>query len=141
MLTNSDWDADRFSKHNGVDEIRKKIHDETLLQYGAHIATSAPQHVTARLHCIQKIQKEWDTKEGKHNNTPWEPPRPLNYHQLTKDQRTNAKKMINDKYTSMKQEVQINVVNNISVDNRARLAVHLAMTWYKYDGGSRAAWH
>ena len=42
MLTSSDWDADRFSKNNGVDKIRERIRDQTNLQYGAHIATNAP---------------------------------------------------------------------------------------------------
>jgi hypothetical protein len=83
MLTSSDWNPDRFSKNNGVDKIRKKIRDETFLQYGAHIATTAPGYMAARLECIQKIQKEWDTKTRTHH-TPWEPPKPNNYPQLTK---------------------------------------------------------
>ena len=97
MLTSSDWDPHLFSTNKGVAAIRKTIHDETLLQYGAHITRRTPGYMEARLDCIRKIQKEWDTKQG-----------------------------------SMKREVQISVINNVSVDNRARLAVHLAMSWYKH---------
>jgi hypothetical protein len=39
--------------------------------------------------------------------------------------------MINDKYFSMEREVQINVVNTLSDNDRTRLAVHLALGWYK----------
>jgi hypothetical protein len=141
MLTSSDWNPDRFSKNNGVDKIRKKIRDETLLQYGAHIALSAPGYLAARLECIRKIQKKWDTKTGT-PHTPWEPPKPNNCPQLTTTQWRNAKKQaINHKYLSMKREVQISVVNTIPVDDRARLAVTLAMRWYHNNGGSRAARH
>ena len=139
MLTISDWDATRFSKQNGVDKIRKKIRDETLLQYGAHIALSAPGYLAARLECIRKIQEKWDSKTGTHH-TPWEPPQPNNSPQLTTTQRSNARKQaITDKYLSMKREVQISVVNTIPVGDRARLEVNLAMTWHHHDGRSRAA--
>jgi len=141
MLTSSDWDADRFSKNNGVDKIRETIHDQTILQYGAHVAISAPGFMAARLECIRKIQEKWDSKTGTHH-TPWEPPQPNNSPQLTTTQRSNAtKQAITDKYLSMKREVQISVVNTIPVDDRARLAVTLAMRWYHNNGGSRAARH
>jgi hypothetical protein len=83
MLTSSDWKADRFSKHNGVNSIREKIHTETLRQYGAHIATTAPGYMALRLVCIQKIQKEWDTKEGKHKHTPQHPQLPPTHERPT----------------------------------------------------------
>ncbi len=115
-----------------MDKIRQKIRDETHGQYGAHIAKNAPGYVEARLACIRRIEKEWDTKAGKHNNTPWEPPKPINNLQLTSKQKSNARtKMINDKYFSMEREVQINVVNTLSDNDRTRLVVHLAVGWYK----------
>ncbi len=96
--------------------------------------------MAARLDCIRKIQKEWDTKQGKHQHIPWEPPKPINDSQLTTVQRANAKQQtINDKYMSMKREVQISVMNNMSVDTRARLAVHLAMSWYGHVRETRGA--
>ena len=43
---------------------------------------------------------------------------------------------------SMEREVKIKVVNTIPVDDRARLAVHLAMQWYYNESvRSGAAWH
>jgi hypothetical protein len=87
------------------------------------------------LTAFQKIQKDWDKQAGKHNNTPWEPPIPLNNLPLTNNQRASAKrKTINGKYSSMQREVQINVVNTLSDNDRTRLAVHLALTWYKKRG-------
>ena len=139
MLTSSDWNPDRFSKNNGVDKIRERIRDQTNLQYGAHIATNAPNSKAQRLARIRQIQKTWDTKTGT-PHTPWEPPKPNNCPQLTTTQWRNAKKQaINHKYLSMKREVQISVVNTIPVGDRARLAVNLAMTWHHHDGRSRAA--
>jgi hypothetical protein len=131
MLTSSDWDADRFSKNNGVDKIRERIRDQTNLQYGAHIATNAPNSKAQRLARIRQIQKTWDTKTGT-PHTPWEPSKPTNYLQLTPDQRKTARtREINEKYASMKREVQSSVVNTFPVEDRARLAVTLALNWYK----------
>jgi hypothetical protein len=133
MLTSSDWDADRFSKNNGVDKISETIRDQTFLQYGAHIATTAPNYKAQRLACIRQIQKKWDTQTGT-RHIPWEPPKPDNYLQLTKTQKSNARKReINDKYQSMKREVQISVVTTFPVEDRARLAVTLALNWYHND--------
>ena len=94
MLTSSSWDPVSFSRHNGVNNIRQKIHTETLRQYGSHIATTEPGYLAARLDLIRKIQKEWDTvaKEGKQKHTPWEPPKPPNHLQLTKSQGDTARK-------------------------------------------------
>ena len=142
MLTSSDWDPNRFNKLNGVDKIRKKIDTETLRQYGSHIATTEPGYLAATLDRIRKIQKEWDTvaKEGKHKHTPWEPPKTPNHLQLTKSQGDSArKKTIDDKYKSMEREVQINVVNNLSVDDQVRLEFHVAMVWYNSRVSSGAA--
>ena len=131
MLKSSNWDPARFSKDNGVDKIREKIRVETLGQYGAHIGNRTPGATQARLDRIRKIQENWDKQAGTHT-TQWEPTRPHNHSQLTKDQRSNARKrMINDKYFSMEREVQINVVNTLSDNDRTRLAVHLALGWYK----------
>jgi hypothetical protein len=49
---------------------------------------------------------------------------------LLKLQRAGA---ITNKYRSMEREVQINVVNTLSDNDRARLAVHLALGWYKHN--------
>ena len=132
MLKSPDWDPDRFSKDNGVDKIRAKILDETLEQYGAHIAQRTHGCVEARLACIRRIEQEWDKQAGKHNNTQWEPHQPINNLQLTSKQKSNARrKIINDRYSSMEREVQINVVNTLSDNDKTRLAVHLALGWYK----------
>jgi hypothetical protein len=132
MLKSSDWDPNRFSKDNGVDKIREKIHKETQEQYGAHIGNRAPGASQLRLDRIRKIQKEWDTQAGTHNHTQWEPPPLLNNHALTKSQRANAKAaIITNKYRSMEREVQMNVVNTLSDNDRARLAVHHALGWYQ----------
>jgi hypothetical protein len=132
MLKSPDWDPDRFSKNNGVDKIREKIHNETQKQYGAHINHGAAGYTQLRLDRIRKIQKEWDTQAGTNNNTQWNPPPPLNDGALTKHQRSNAKvATINNKYKSMEREVQMKVVNTLSDNDRARLAVHLALGWYK----------
>jgi hypothetical protein len=46
-------------------------------------------------------------------------------------QRVNAKRaIITKKYKSMEREVQMNVVNTLSHNDRARLAVHLALVWH-----------
>jgi len=37
---------------------------------------------------------------------------------------------IDAKYNSMKKEIQINVVKELSDNERARLAAHLALVWY-----------
>ena len=131
MLKSPDWDPDRFSKNNGVDKIREKIHNETQKQYGAHINHGAAGYTQLRLDRIRKIQKEWDTQAGTHNNTQWVPPKPLNGDALTWMQRVNAKRaIITKKYKSMEREVQMNVVNTLSHNDRARLAVHLALVWH-----------
>ncbi len=132
MLKSSYWDPVRFSKDNGVDTIREKIRVETAGQCGAYKVRDAPGATQARLDRIRKIQEKWDTQAETHNNTTWEPPRPHNHLQLTKTQRGNArKKMINDKYSSMVREVQMNVVKTLSDNDRTRLAAHLALGWYK----------
>jgi hypothetical protein len=140
MLKSSDWDPNRFSKDNGVDKIRAKIRDETLEQYGAHIGSRAPGATQLRLDRIRKIQKELDTQAGTNNNTQWNPPPPLNDGTLTKGQRACARAAtINNKYKSMEREVQINVVNNLSVDDQVRLEFHVAMVWYNSRVSSGAA--
>ena len=119
MLTSSDWDADRFSKNNGVDKIRERIRDQTNLQYGAHIATTAPNSRARRLERIRQIQPTL------------EPSRPQNYSQLSRNQqKIEKKRAISEKYASLKREVQGSVVNTFSVEDRARLAVALALGWY-----------
>jgi hypothetical protein len=131
MLKSPDWDSDRFSKNNGVDKIREKIRDETLKQYGAHIGSRDSGATTKRLDRIRKIQENWDKQAGTHT-TQWEPTRPHNHSQLTRDQRGKARRrMISDKYFSMEREVQINVVKTLSVNDRTRLAAHLALRWYR----------
>jgi hypothetical protein len=133
MLKSPDWDPDRFSKNNGVDKIREKIRNETAGQYGAHITNGAPGATQLRLDRIRKIQKEWDTQAGTRNNTQWVPPKPLNDDALTRRQMADAKRaMITKKYKSMEREVQMNVVNTLSDNDRARLAVHLALGWYHF---------
>jgi hypothetical protein len=91
------------------------------------------------LFAFRRYKKNGTQKKGNTNT----PPNTLNYPQLTKDQRNTArKKTINDKYMSMEREVKIKVVNTIPVDDRARLAVHLAMQWYYNESvRSGAAWH
>jgi hypothetical protein len=132
MLESPSWDPTRFSQDNGVDKIREKIHHETQEQYGAHIGNRAHGVTQLRLDRIRKIQKEWDTQAGTHNNTEWEPPPLLTDHALTKSQRSAARiATITNKYKSMEREVQMNVVNTLSDNDRARLAVHLALGWYK----------
>jgi hypothetical protein len=131
-LRSSDWDPTRFGRVNGVDNLRQKITDGTHGQYGAHIASSKCGRVEARLAFVRRVEKEWDKKAGIHNNTPWQPPEPINNLQLTSKQKSNARRqMINVKYVSMEREVQINVVNTISDTDKTRLAVHLALGWYK----------
>jgi hypothetical protein len=132
MLESPSWHPARFSQDNGVDEIREKIHHETQEQCGAHIGNRAPDATQLRLDRIRKIQKEWDTQAGTHNNTQWEPPPLLTDHALTKRQRSAAREAtITNKYRSMEREVQMNVVNTLSDNDRARLAVHLALGWYQ----------
>jgi hypothetical protein len=131
MLKSSNWDPARFSKDNGVDKIREKIRDETLKQYGAHIGSKDSGATQKRLDRIRKIQENWDKQAGTHT-TQWEPTRPHNHSQLTRDQRGKARRrMISDKYFSMEREVQINVVKTLSVNDRTRLAAHLALRWYR----------
>jgi hypothetical protein len=73
----------------------------------------------------ETTQKEWDEKKGKHASIPWEPPKPPNFHLLTKDGRKNEKQAaINAKYNSMRKEIQINVVKELSSQ------AHLAFLWY-----------
>ena len=40
------------------------------------------------------------------------------------------KAAIDSKYSSKTKEIQINVVNELSDNERARLAAHLALVWY-----------
>jgi hypothetical protein len=119
MLTSSDWDGERFVQNNGVDRIREIICDQTNLQYGAHIATTAPNSRARRLERIRQIQPTL------------EPSRPQNYSQLSRNQqKIEKKRAISEKYASLKREVQGSVVNTFSVEDRARLAVALALGWY-----------
>ena len=115
-----------------MDDIRETIRHKTPDQYGSHIPTTAAGYLKARLDCIRKVQKGWDTKEGKHTGTLWEPPKPPNFHLLAKSQKDSGRKnTIDAKYRSMEKEVQINFVNELSVIERARLAAHLALVWYE----------
>ena len=71
-------------------------------------------------------------KQGYTTTPRGNPPEPINNLQLTSKQKSNARRqMINVKYVSMEREVQINVVNTISDTDKTRLAVHLALGWYK----------
>jgi len=121
MLKTSDWDANRFGKHRGVKTIRETIHRETRFQYCDYIPNSAPGVQAARLACIRKLHPGWD-------------PSTVHPHSAL-----DRRKMISDKYTSMEQEAQINVVNDISTRDRVVLAVHLALIWYHKYGQSGAA--
>jgi len=124
MLTRSDWDATRFVHTNGVDRIREIICDQTNLQYGDHIATSAHNFMTRRRERIRQIQPTW------------EPSRPKNYCELSNSQRKiETKRAISQKYVSLKREVQGSVVNTFPVEDRAKLAVALALSWYHHDSG------
>ena len=75
-----------------MDDIRETIRHKTPDQYGSHIPTTVAGYLKARLDCIRKVQKGWDTKEGKHTGTLWEPPKPPNFHLLTSTQKSNEKK-------------------------------------------------
>jgi hypothetical protein len=117
MLTRSDWNNVRFEQTNGVDRIREIICDQTNLQYGDHIATTAQNSMTRRRERIRQIQPTWE---------------PKNYCELSNSQRKiETKRAISQKYVSLKREVQGSVVNSLSVEDRAKLAVALALGWYR----------
>jgi len=128
---NKQKEAGKTKKDKNTDLVTF-ICNETQKQYGAHIGNRAAGATQLRLDRIREIQKEWDTQAGTHNNTQWEPPPHLNDDALTPRQRVNAKvAAITNKYKSIEREVQMNVVNTLSDNDRARLAVHLALGWYK----------
>jgi hypothetical protein len=131
MLTRSTWDVRRFVRDNGVGTIRETIREQTDLQYGDHITTSATNSVTRRFERILQIQQTWAKKTGT-PHTPWAPSKPQNYSSLSKEQKNIARrKAINEKYFSMKREVQSSIVTTLPVKDRAQLAVALALGWFK----------
>ena len=131
MLTRSDWHASRFVHDNAVGTIREKIRNQTDLQYGDHIAHSATNSLTRRFEHIRQIQQTSAKKTGT-PHTPWEPSKPQNYSFLSKDQKKTARRQaINEKYASMKREVQSSIVTTLPVKDRAQLAVALALGWFK----------
>jgi hypothetical protein len=110
-----------------VDKIRVTICRKTADQYGSHIPISATEYKKPRLACIRRVQKEWDEEKGKHAGTPWEPLKHPNFHLLTKTQKANGKRAaIDAMYNSLKKEIQINVVIELT-DNE--LALRLILPW------------
>lgn len=91
--------------------------------FGSHIGRSAPGRSTARLACIRKVQKEWDEKQRKPAGIPWKPPTP-NFHLKWKTSCDRCQVQLLEK------RIQINVVKELSDNERARLAAHLALVWH-----------
>jgi len=102
-------------------------------QYGSHIPQSATGYTRRRNLLAFGEYRKNETKKKGNIQAPQcgNPPNPPTS-TFSRAHRSQMKKKaaIDSKYSSKTKEIQINVVNELSDNERTRLAAHLALVWY-----------